>query len=193
MIKTYINYIPKIQELYPTLAKEDIKRILHYGWSQISAINAFGADAIVQGGNDSDLWFYTGWLRRNSLKHFAYYKKKIRIKLRILYKRKKIQWDGYYYFGLCNDRVVEYTSQCSTRGRKRKHYNFNNITLYKIYDECRISDLGLTHIFRVKLPIELSFRTYQRKVTLTGVELIKVQRPVTFEDVLVNNNNYEFI
>ena len=37
---------------------------------------------------------------KDSLQHFIYYKTKLKTKLRILYKRNKIQWDGYYYFSL---------------------------------------------------------------------------------------------
>jgi hypothetical protein len=47
-----------------------------------------------------NLWCYIGNLKKNALEHFKYYRKKLAAKIRIVYKRKKIQWDGYYYFAL---------------------------------------------------------------------------------------------
>nr|DAG88912.1 MAG TPA: hypothetical protein [Crassvirales sp.] len=40
---------------------------------------------------------------KDSLKWFDYYKRKMRTKLRVMYKRKQIKWDGYYYFALSKD------------------------------------------------------------------------------------------
>jgi len=39
---------------------------------------------------------------KDSLKWFTYYKKKLGIKISVLFKRrnKGIPWDGYYYFAL---------------------------------------------------------------------------------------------
>jgi len=44
----------------------------------------------------------------DSVKYFQYYKRKMRVKLRVLYKRKHIPWDGYYYFALTETEYNEY-------------------------------------------------------------------------------------
>nr|DAR62396.1 MAG TPA: hypothetical protein [Bacteriophage sp.] len=46
---------------------------------------------------------YIGFLKKDSIKYYKYYIKKLARKIRILYKRMKIKWDGYYYFALTED------------------------------------------------------------------------------------------
>jgi hypothetical protein len=51
---------------------------------------------------------YTGALTPDSLYYMRYYCKKLARKIRILYKRKKKTWDGYYYFALTTAQYEEY-------------------------------------------------------------------------------------
>jgi len=51
-----------------------------------------------------------GYLKRNSLKYFDYYVKKLALKIRILYSRRKIPWDGYYYFARSENQYQDYLS-----------------------------------------------------------------------------------
>jgi len=53
---------------------------------------------------------YCGSLMNNSLRYFNYYKSKMKVKLRIMYKRKHIPWNGYYYFALTEKQYQEYLS-----------------------------------------------------------------------------------
>lgn len=46
-------------------------------------------------------------LTKNPIKHFRYYRRKMQNKLRVMYTRKKIQWDGYYYVALTNEEYEE--------------------------------------------------------------------------------------
>ena len=46
----------------------------------------------------------------DSVKFFNYYARKMKIKLRIFYKRYKIEWDGYYYFDLTKKQYEDYLS-----------------------------------------------------------------------------------
>jgi hypothetical protein len=50
--------------------------------------------------DDNNFYFYCGKVFKNAYKHFFYYTKKLLIKAIVMYKRKKIKWDGYYYFAL---------------------------------------------------------------------------------------------
>jgi hypothetical protein len=70
-----------------------------YGIKQLYLINSYGGDTLVR---KKDFWFYCGRLMNDSLKFFYYYKRKMSIKLKVLYKRKHVEWDGYYYFALNN-------------------------------------------------------------------------------------------
>jgi hypothetical protein len=75
----------------------DIKRILTYSWKVLYLHNSYGGDTLIK---DSTMWFYIGNLKKDPIKHFLYYINKLSIRLRVLYRKKKIPWDGYYYFAL---------------------------------------------------------------------------------------------
>ena len=99
-IKTIDDYVERLKEKYPLISEKDIRRIIKFGWRSIYLSNIFGGDVCLK---DNNVWMYIGYLRRDSLQHFKYYVRKLALKLRILYKRKKIKWDGYYYFALRDD------------------------------------------------------------------------------------------
>jgi len=60
-------------------------------------INSYGCDVELE---SSNFWCYFGRMTKRPLKHFMYYITKLANKIKILYKRKKIKWDGYYYFAI---------------------------------------------------------------------------------------------
>jgi hypothetical protein len=92
-------------EMYPTIPKEDIRRILQYGWKSLYLHNSYGGDVLLK---RRDFWFYSGSLMKSSLKWFNYYIRKMIVKLRVMYKRKQISWNGYYYFALTKNQYEEY-------------------------------------------------------------------------------------
>ena len=49
---------------------------------------------------DNEFLCYLGKLWIDSLTHFKYYIKKQIVKIRLLNKKLKIPWEGYYYFAL---------------------------------------------------------------------------------------------
>ena len=142
---------------------------------------------------DKDIWFYIGKLKRNSLEHFFYYLRKLTIKLRVLYKRKKIEWDGYYYFALSDSQYEAYKAQQNKRGRRRKEFQFGAVFLYEILDECKINDYYRKYIFRVPFITRLKQKYFIRDFTSSQAELILVREPLKFKDIIVYDNEYEFI
>ena len=82
---------------FPLIPKRDIKRILQYGYKSFYLHNSYGGDVTLE---RNTFWLYSGRLMKDSLKWFEYYVKKLVIKIRVLYKRNKTNWDGYYYFAL---------------------------------------------------------------------------------------------
>lgn len=189
-VKTIQDYYQKLFELYPTLPKVDIKRIALYGWKSFYLHNSYGGDTLI---NRNGFWFYCGQLMNDPLKYFEYYKKKMRIKLRIMYKRKRIPWDGYYYFALTQNQYNEYLGQKNKRGRPRKRFTFSKIILYKIYDECNISESNRVAIFKLPMPTDLGISLYKEELTTDKAELILVRQPLKFQDILLSNYNYQFI
>lgn len=188
--KSIQDYYENMYELYPSLPKSDIKRILQYGWKSLYLHNSYGGDVLI---NRQGFWFYCGQLMGNSIKWFEYYKRKMRVKLRVLYKRKQIPWNGYYYFALSQNQYEEYMNQKNKRGRPKKRFTFNKTVLYRIYDECNISESGKVAIFKVPMPLDLGFTTYKEQLTTDKAELVLLREPLKLEDILLSVYDYEYI
>lgn len=189
-LKTIQDYYDKISEEYPTISKSDIKRILQYGWKSFYLHNSYGGDTLI---SRQGFWFYCGQLMNNSLKWFEYYKRKIAVKLRVIYKRKRIQWNGYYYFALSQNQYDEYLNQKNKKGRPKKKFTFNKVVLYKIYDECSISESGKVAIFRIPMPVDFGCSLFKETLTTDKAKLILDREPLKFEDLLLSVYDYEFI
>lgn len=189
-VKTVKDYYDIMYQRFPTVPKKDIQRILNYGWKSLYLHNSYGGDTLI---TDNNFWSYIGTLRKDPIKHYHYYIKKLIIKLRVLYRRKKIPWDGYYYFALTDNQYNDYLSQKNRRGRPRKNFNYGNQVLYKIYDECKIKEYNRKYIFRIPYISDLGFTFYKENLESDKAELILTRDTLKFKDILVNNNNYEFI
>lgn len=188
--KTIENYYEQLYAEFPDIPKSDIKRILQYGWKQLYLHNSYGCDVSLQRGN---FWMYCGKLMKDSLEYFQYYKRKLKIKLRILYKRNKVQWDGYYYFALTQEKYNQYKSQKSKKGRPKKIFTFNNVILRKIYDECIIEDVQGVAIFRIPMLSDIGFDKFYEVLTTDKAELV-IEKPTTkMTDILTSNREYQII
>ena len=189
-IKTIDDYVDKLHEKYPLISEKDIRRIIKFGWRSIYLANIYGGDVCLK---NKDLWFYIGYLRRDSLKHYEYYIKKLALKLRILYKRKKIKWDGYYYFALNDKQYEYYLSQKKKKGRPRKHFKFGTVMLYKIRGECELRQSSCKYIFRVSYDIDIGYTMLKKDYKTDKAELIEIREPMKFKDILTTNNKYEIL
>lgn len=189
-IKTVKDYYEQLYERFPGVPKKDIQRILNYGWKSLYLHNSYGGDTFIQ---DKELWCYIGHLKKDSLQYFLYYIKKLSIKLRVLYKRNKIQWDGYYYFALTDQQYEEYIGQKNKRGRPKKNFTFNKVFMYQILDECKIREFGKKYIFRIPYISKVNFKFYVPKLVTDKAELIIKREPLKFKDILVYDNEYEFL
>ncbi len=188
--KTIQDYYERLYEAYPTLPKEDIRRACQYGFKSLYLTNSYGADSLI---NRKGFWFYCGQLMNDSLRYFNYYKRKMRTKLRIMYKRKHIEWDGYYYFALSQNQYDKYLEQKNRRGRPKKYFKFSKVILYKIYDECSVIESNKVAIFKIPYIAEMGFSIYKEDFTTDKAELIEVRDPLKFSEVLLSTYNYQFI
>ena len=186
--KTIQDYYEQIYEKFPTLPKEDVRRALQFGFKSLYLTNSYGADTSVF---RNGFWFYCGQLMNDSLKYFNYYKRKMRIKLRIIYKRKKVQWDGYYYFALSQSQYDNYLEQKNKKGRPRKKFNFSKVMLYKIYDECNIIESNKVAIFKIPYQLDMGFAMFKDSFISDQAELVCVREPLKFCDILISNYDYE--
>lgn len=188
--KSIQDYYEQMYEMYPTIPKEDIRRILQYGWKSLYLHNSYGGDVLLK---RRDFWFYSGSLMKSSLKWFNYYIRKMIVKLRVMYKRKQISWNGYYYFALTKNQYEEYLKQKNRRGRPRKNFTFSKVYLYKIYDECNIAEYDHVAIFRIPMPMEFGMTHYKEELITDKAECILEREPLKFNDILLSVYDYEYV
>lgn len=188
--KTINDYYKRIQELFPEVPLIDIKRILNFGWKSVYLHNSYGGDVFI---TDKDIWCYMGYLKATPLQHFAYYIKKLIIKLRVLYKRKKIKWDGYYYFALSQNQYEKFFKRKSKMGRPKTRIKFQNLIMYQILDECKIAEYNKPYIFRIPYVTLISPKFFVEKLSTDKAELVETRTPLKFKDILVHNHKYEFL
>ena len=189
-IKTIKDYFESVYELFPQIPQQDIRKILNFGWKALYLINSYGGDVLIK---DYSFWMYIGFLHSNSLTHFEYYKKKLRNKIRIMFNRKKIQWDGYYYFSVSEEKYQEYINSKKKRGRPRKHFNFGKVNFYKLWDECSLANSGQKYFFKVPYPIDMGFTFTNPDFNSGEAEFILERDTLKFKDILTSTNEYEFI
>lgn len=190
MLKYINDYYEEMYQKFPGVPQQDIRRILNYGFKSLYLHNSYGGDVVIR---DNSFWSFIGNLTTDSLKHFEYYIRKLSVKLRVLYKRKKIPWDGYYYFALTQSQYEAYEAQKNKRGRPKKNFTFTNIVLYKLLDECKIKEHAHKYIFRVQYPINSRFVIFKEQLVTDKSELIIVREPLKFSDILVSNNQYDVL
>lgn len=190
-IKTIKDYYDQIQEMYPDVPESDIKKILNFGWKSLYAHNSYGGDVLIR---DTHTYIYFGKLMLNSLNWFKYYKKKLAKKILVLCKRRTrgMPWDGYYYFALSKPQEEEYWAQIKKRGRPKKWFTFGPILLYKCKEECIVREADKRIIFRVPFAADLGWHIFKREFKTRDAELI-IQRDNKFKEILVTNNNYEYL
>ena len=184
------DYYPQIYKQFPKVPQEDIKRILTFAWKSVYLHNSYGGDLLISG---DSMWYYIGNLRKSSLQHFYYYIRKLTVKLRVLYKRKKIDWDGYYYFALSDSQYSNYISQKNKKGRPRKNFNFGSVYLYQILDECKINEHYKRYIFRVPFIARVKQKFFIKELISKDAELIITREPLKFKDILIHENKYEVL
>lgn len=186
-VKKIEDYYEQIYELYPDVNKQDIKRILRYGWRVIDRLCRIGGDICI---SDRDLWCYMGKLRKNPLKFYAYYAAKLSRKLVILFYRRGMKWDGYYYFTLSETQYNNYLSQQNKRGRPRKIFTYGDVMLYKFRFECELRQHAYKYIFRIPMFDKFPPHIFKRNFTSDQAELYKIREPLKFKDILITNKNY---
>lgn len=188
--KTINDYYEQMFAEFPLIPKRDIKRILQYGYKSFYLHNSYGGDVIL---SRNTFWLYSGRLMKDSLKWFEYYVKKLVIKIRVLYKRNKTNWDGYYYFALNRNQYKEYKAQIKKRGRPKKWFTFKNIKLFKIFEECRIAQGWGVAILRMKYLVPLGTTAFHREIKTNRVEFVMEKEPTKFVDTMTSMHEYDMI
>lgn len=190
MITDINDYIPRLQELFPTVPKKDIKRIVEYGWRMFYFYNLRGCDTLLKS-NKYKYWMYCGQLQNDPVKHYHYYRLMLRRKLRSLYAKKKVQWDGYYYTFISEE---EYSKYFNRKGRKRKHFTLNNKVAFKIFDEAKLFYNSAKYIAKFRYITDMGYSFFKKEFECSNLEIVLIRdRPDTFKDIMISMNNYELL
>lgn len=148
-IKHVEDYYDKIQERFPDLERKEMEKILKHGLRSFYMTNLYGADVLFK---NPKYTMYVGEMFKDVKKFFKYWHYKHSIKLRIKYKRKKPQYNGYYYFGVSEDDYKKYN--LSKKGRKT--VVFEEIHIFKIMEESFL-DGNKKYFFKLSIPEEGDF------------------------------------
>ena len=182
-IKYIEDYYDKVKEKYPELTERQISRILTYGFQSFYLHTLYGGDILSK---SPYLTVYCGKCFVDPSKFGWYRAIKKAIKLRVKYKRSKVSWDGYYYFGLTDEEFEYYKSQMKKSGRRRQKFHFKKITLYKLLDEALITK-RYNHIFKIKYPLNVGFLHIREDVITRNFDYILrrnkdgIMEPVSYE------------
>ena len=184
------KYYPKIKEKWPELTDKQIDKIIKRGLFSIYMYNLYGGDVLLK---HQTYTMYFGKLFKSNLVFYKYWQIKWKIKLRIKYKKARTKYDGYYYFGLTEDRFKEYKSKIKPTGRRREKFYFTNLKLYKIFDECLLHH-ELKHFFRIKYPEDCGFTMYKTNYEARNFDYIYKRtkdnniEPVSYEQATSNKH-----
>lgn len=189
-IKTLEDYLEQMQEVFPNIPMRVLTSILKYGWKTLYYYNCGGYDTVV---SNSTTWFYIGRLTNDSLKHYFYYCKKLKAKIRKVYMLRRTKWDGYYYFALGNKQYADYEAQKNKRGRPRTIFNLGKVVLFRILDECKISAPRLPYIFRIGDLDYQGYSIYKKDFIAHGPELIMKRDPWKMSDILIQSKNFDLV
>lgn len=179
------DYVDDVWRQHPELSREEIKRILVYGWKMILQYVSFGNDIQVL---TPKFFFFIGVIPVSALSAFKTYCRKLATKIQYMFKRTKAQWDGYYYFARTDNQYEDYLKQS-----KRKYKIFQNVKLYKLLEECKIREHSKPYIFRLNEDKTNWTTKFYKEIKSKNVELIIQRDPLKMKDILTSENKFKYI
>ena len=179
------DYVDVVCEKYPELSKEEVKRILVYGWKMILQYISFGNDVQIL---SPKFFFFIGQIPVSALAAFNNYCYKLAKRIQYMFKRTKSEWDGYYYFARNETQYADYLKQ-----NKRKYKIFKNVKLYRLLEECKISEHSCQYIFRLSEDRTTWMTKFYPEIKTDKAELIIQRDPLKMQDILVSQNKFKYI
>lgn len=179
------DYVDAVCEVHPDLSREDVKRILVYGWKMILQYVSFGNDIQILSNN---FFFFIGRIPSSALATFTNYCSKLAKRIQYMFRRTQSKWDGYYYFSRTEPQYMDYLKQS-----KKKYKTFQNVILYKLLEECKVKEHSRPYIFRLKEDKTRWFQKFYEEIRTDKAELIIQRDPLKMEDLLTSKNKFKYI
>ena len=179
------DYVDAVWEQHPELSREEIKRILVYGWKMILQYVSFGNDIHIF---SSKIFFFIGRIPVSALSAFNTYCYKLAKRIQYMFKRTKSKWDGYYYFSRTENQYLDYLKQS-----KKKYKIFENVKLYKLLEECKIKEHSKPYIFRLNEDRTSWTSKFYKEIKTDKAELIIQRDPLKMKDILTSENKFKYI
>lgn len=162
------KYYKQVQERFPYLSITQIDKIVKYGLRSFFMTNHHGGDILLK---SNYYTAYVGKLFRHPEIFWKYYRIKWAIKIRIKYCRKKLPFNGKYYFILSKeDYEDKILNQQKKKGRKRVKYTFDELYVFKIFEECAIHKGD--YIFELDYPTDIGFKKKLTNITISKFRLV---------------------
>lgn len=184
-IKNINDYVDAVWEIHPEFTRDEIKRILVYGWKMILQYVSFGNDIQILSNN---FFFFIGRIPVSALSAFNTYCSKLAKRIQYMFRRTYAKWDGYYYFARTEPQYEDYLKQ-----HKRKYKIFQNVILYKLLEECKIKEHSRPYIFRLKEDKTRWFQKFYYEIKTDKAELIIQRDPLKMKDLLTSENKFKYI
>lgn len=180
------DYVELVSKKFPELTKEEVKRILVYGWKQIIQCTSAGNDVSILSPN---LFFFIGKIPKSAFDAFKLYCRKLSKRIAYMFKKSNSKWDGYYYFTRGEKQYIdEYLKQ-----KNKKYKTFKHVYLYKLYEEVRIRDHQNPYIFRLAEDRTSRMHRYYPEIKTDKAELVTVRDALNMEDLMTSQNKYKYI
>ena len=184
-IKNVNDYIDSVHEKFPELSREDIKRILVYGWKMIIQYVSAGNDVSMVTNKE---FMFIGKIPTKALSAFKTYCYKLSKRIAYMFKKTNSKWDGYYYFARSENQYKDYLSQS-----KKQYKVFKDVFLYKLLEEVKIRNSASPYIFRLKEDKTDWMRKYYHEIKTKNAELIIVRDALNMKDIMTSYNKFKYI
>lgn len=180
------DYVDEVWEQFPELTRDEVKRILSYGWKMILQYKSFGNDIQVL---TPHFFFFIGQIPASAFSAFKTYCYKLAKRIEYMFKRTQSTWDGYYYFARSERQYKEeYLTQ-----NKRKYKIFKNVMLFKLLDECKVKEAAKQYIFRLKEDKTKWMKKFYKEIKTKNAELVLVRDSLNMQSLMTSANDYKYI
>lgn len=183
---TKINdYVDAVHEKFPELTRDEVKRILVYGWKMILQYVRAGNDVSMMTNKE---FMFIGTIPSSGLAVFKNYCYKLSKRIAYMFQRTKSKWDGYYYFSRSESQYLDYLSQS-----RKKNKVFKDVFLFKLLEELKVKESSAPYIFRLNEQKTGWMTKYYKEIKTQNAELIIVRDPLQMKDILTSENKFKYI